>query len=82
MLTVMEAAKKAGRDPETVRRWIRSGRLRSRKMGAQYLIDEADLAECLGTSPALELPKRWRRIFTGEKHPDWVEIVRRSRESH
>lgn len=82
MLTVMEAAKMARRDPETIRRWIRSGKLRSRRLGAQYIIDEDDLAEFLGGSSSLALPKRWRKTFTGEKHPDWADIVRRSRESH
>ncbi|TMD98004.1 MAG: helix-turn-helix domain-containing protein [Chloroflexi bacterium] len=43
MLTVPEAARRAKRDPETVRRWIRSGRLRSTRVGTQHLIDEDDL---------------------------------------
>jgi excisionase family DNA binding protein len=42
MLTVPEAARRAGCDPETVRRWIRSGRLRSHRVGTQHLIDESD----------------------------------------
>jgi len=45
MLTVPEAARRTKRDPETVRRWIRSGRLRATKVGTQHMIDEADLAE-------------------------------------
>jgi excisionase family DNA binding protein len=40
MLTVPEVAAKLGRDPETVRRWIRSGRLRARKVGTQHVVDE------------------------------------------
>ena len=43
MLTVPEAARRVGRDPETVRRWIRAGRLSSVKVGTQHLIDERDL---------------------------------------
>ncbi len=43
MMTVPEAARKVGRDPETIRRWIRSGRLRARKVGTQHVIEEADL---------------------------------------
>nr|MBA3300012.1 helix-turn-helix domain-containing protein [Thermoleophilaceae bacterium] len=43
MITVPEAASRAGRDPETIRRWIRAGRLRARKIGTQHVIDEADL---------------------------------------
>ncbi len=46
MLTVPEAARRVGRNPETIRRWIREGKLASTRVGTQYLIDEADL---LGT---------------------------------
>ncbi len=38
MLTVPEAARRTKRDPETVRRWIRSGRLKATKIGTQHLI--------------------------------------------
>ena len=43
MLTVPEAAKRTGRNPETVRRWIREGKLRAHKVGTQHVIDERDL---------------------------------------
>jgi excisionase family DNA binding protein len=42
-LTVPEAARRLGRNPETIRRWIRAGKLRSRKVGTQHVIDEDDL---------------------------------------
>lgn len=42
-LTVPEAARRTGYAAETIRRWIRSGKLRARKVGTQHLIDEADL---------------------------------------
>jgi excisionase family DNA binding protein len=42
-LTVPEAARRTGRNPETIRRWIREGRLRAHKVGTQHVIDEADL---------------------------------------
>jgi excisionase family DNA binding protein len=48
MLTVPQAAKRVGRDPETVRRWIRAGKLASSKVGTQHLIAEADLARMVG----------------------------------
>jgi excisionase family DNA binding protein len=45
MLTVPEAARRAGRNPETIRRWIREGKLVASKVGSQHVIDEDDLAE-------------------------------------
>jgi excisionase family DNA binding protein len=38
-VTVPEAARRVGRNPETVRRWIWSGRLPSEKVGNQHLVD-------------------------------------------
>ncbi len=82
MLTVAEVAKRVGRDPETIRRWIRAGKLRCRRLGAQYIIDEHDLKELMSVGESLPLPARWKRTFTGEAHPDWVAMVRRSRMGH
>ncbi len=82
MLTVPEAAKRVGRDPETVRRWIRSGKLRSQKVGTQHLIQEEDLATLEEPSDSLPLPPEWRVTWTGEPQPNWVRLVRESRESH
>lgn len=48
MLTVPEAARQAGRHPETIRRWIREGRLRAHKVGTQHVIEPADLLEFIG----------------------------------
>jgi excisionase family DNA binding protein len=83
VLTVPEAARRVGRDPETVRRWIRSGRLPSTKVGTQHLIDEEDLApfEEVG-SDSLPLPREWERTWTGAPMPDVVRMVRRAREGH
>lgn len=75
MVTVLEAAQRVGRDPETIRRWIRSGKLPAKKVGLQHMIDEADLPVDRGT----ELPTAWRRTATGEPMPDVVEAVRRAR---
>jgi excisionase family DNA binding protein len=83
MLTVPEAARRAGRDPETVRRWIRSGRLAARKVGTQHVIEEADLEALVGESPeTLPVPKRWRRSDSGRPLPDVVGAIRRSRRAH
>ncbi len=67
MLTVPEAAERTRRNPETIRRWIRSGRLAARKVGTQHLIDEEVLA-ALETS-TLPLQEGWRRTVTGEPMP-------------
>jgi excisionase family DNA binding protein len=82
MLTVPEAAKRARRDPETVRRWIRAGRLRARKVGTQHVIEEDDLEGLLHEDQMLPLPKGWRRTFTSEPMPNVVAMIRRSREGH
>lgn len=81
MLTVPQAARRTGKDPETIRRWIRSGRLRSQKVGTQHLIDEADLAEVANGSRSLPLPPGWDKTWTGELMPDWVALVREIRDS-
>lgn len=78
MLTVPEAARRSRRDPETVRRWIRSGRLKATRIGTQHLIDEEDLAR-LESEAALPLPESWRRTATGERMPNVVAAIRSSR---
>jgi excisionase family DNA binding protein len=79
MMTVPEVAGRIGRDPETVRRWIRSGKLKARKVGTQHLIEEADLEHVLAEDGSLPLPKAWARTWTGEPQPDWVRLLHRSR---
>jgi len=78
MLTVPEVAAKLGRDPETVRRWIRSGRLRAHKVGTQHVVEEEDLKN-LFKGDLLPLPSAWRKTSTGETMPNVVQSVRRSR---
>jgi excisionase family DNA binding protein len=78
MLTVPEAARRISRNPETVRRWIREGKLRSQKVGTQHLIDERDLDALLDGDEMLPLPEEW----DVEPRINWVRIVRESRESH
>ena len=81
MLTVPEVARRTRRDPETIRRWIRAGRLRARRVGTQHIIDEADLLALMSV-PRRSLPAAWRKTATGEPMPDIVGAVRRSREGH
>jgi len=78
MMTVPEAARRLHRDPETVRRWIRSGRLRARKIGTQHVIEEADLDEATAAR-VLPLPPSWARTATGEPMPDVLAALRNSR---
>ncbi len=82
MITVPEAAKRVGRDPETVRRWIRSGKLRSQKVGTQHLVDEQDVASLAEVDGMAPRPAGWDATWTGEPPVDWVRAVRRSREGH
>lgn len=81
MLTVPEAARSTGRNPETIRRWIREGKLPALKVGTQHMIDEEDLA-LLEDGDRLPAPKSWERTFTGEPMPNSVAILRRQRQSH
>ncbi len=53
-LTVPEAARRAGRTQETIRRWIWSGRLPSEKVGNQHLVDQAALDALLGEPAPIE----------------------------
>lgn len=79
MLTVPEAARRVGRDPETIRRWIRSGRLRARKVGTQHVIEEADLDSVIEEGAALPLPEAWALTRSGQPMPNPVMAVARAR---
>ncbi len=81
MLTVPEAAQRTGRSPETVRRWIRAGRLRAKKHGTQHMIEAADLEDVM-FEDTLPVPERWSRTSTGEPMPDVVALIRSSRAGH
>ena len=81
MLTVPEAAKRTGRNPETIRRWIREGKLRASKVGTQHVIEEQDL-QALEPSEMLPLPKGWRRTASGEVMPNVPAWIRKSRMGH
>lgn len=82
MLTVPEAARRSGRDPETIRRWIRSGRLRAGKIGTQHVIDEADLEAVIGDSDTTPLPAALRERPDGRPQPNWERMVREQRGAH
>ncbi|MBI4213231.1 MAG: helix-turn-helix domain-containing protein [Chloroflexi bacterium] len=82
MITVPEAARRARRDPETIRRWIRTGRLRAQKVGTQHVIEENDLEQVMASSEMLPLPAGWRLTKVGNPMPNVVAAIRRSRQGH
>ena len=82
MLTVPEAARRAGKNPETLRRWIRAGKLPARKVGTQHVIEERDLDALINDDEVLPAPEWWDRTATGEPMPNWVALVRRQRAEH
>jgi excisionase family DNA binding protein len=81
MLTVPEAARRIGRNPETVRRWIRSGRLAAQRVGTQHLVREDDLNAAVAPDRAI-LPPEWDTFDDGRSQPDWESIVRDQRRGH
>ena len=70
-----------GRNPETIRRWIREGRLRSERIGTQHFVDEVAL-DALAVAPELIPSARDERTVTGEPMPNFLGALRRSRSGH
>jgi excisionase family DNA binding protein len=79
MITVPEAARRAGKDPETIRRWIRRGRLPARKIGTQHVIEEDDL-DLLLEDEQLPVPAEWRVMPDGRPMPNVVRALRLARQ--
>ncbi|MBI4286397.1 MAG: helix-turn-helix domain-containing protein [Chloroflexi bacterium] len=86
-ITVREAAKECGRNMETIRRWIWSGKLPAEKLGNQLFIKRGDLSVCQPEKERLsrselfksvELLREKIRARVGEF--DAAELVRESRE--
>ena len=80
-ITVPEAAKRIGRNPETIRRWIREGKLPAHKVGTQHVIDEAVL-DAYVSDESDTLPTRFTKTFWGGPMPDWARLVREDRDAH
>jgi excisionase family DNA binding protein len=51
VMSVTEAAAKSGLHVETIRRWARSGVLKTQRIGRVYVIDERDLRRVLANPP-------------------------------
>ncbi|MGH2446481.1 MAG: helix-turn-helix domain-containing protein [Candidatus Limnocylindria bacterium] len=82
MITVPEAARRAAKDPETIRRWIRSGRLPARKVGTQHVIEEDALDDLLHAEEVIGVPSAWLETWTGDPMPNWVSVLRQDRADH
>jgi excisionase family DNA binding protein len=83
MLSVAQAADRLGRNPETVRRWIRSGRLPARRVGTRHAIDDRDVRVIEDELyPMSELPEEWSVGDDGIPAPNWVAALHRSRSGH
>jgi len=81
MLTVAEAAVRVGRSPETVRRWIRSGRLSATSERGRLVVEPAELEGVRDELyPMLEMPEEWKRFEDGTPVPNWVAAVALSRQ--
>lgn len=78
MVTVPEAARRVGRNPETIRRWIREGKLASERVGTQHLVDE-EAVDALATETAVVPSTFDERTITGEPMPNFLAALRRSR---
>jgi excisionase family DNA binding protein len=79
VLTVPEAARRTGRNPETIRRWIREGKLRASKVGTQHVIEERELESLASPGGMLPLPAAFRRTAWGEPMPDVAAWIQGSR---
>lgn len=74
-----DAARRTGRHPETIRRWIRAGRLRAERVGTRHLIDEAELEAAAEEPRSLPLPEGWRTLPSGRPMPDPVKAIHDAR---
>lgn len=83
MLTVADAADRLGEDRETVRHWIRSGRLSAQRVGKRLAIEDRDLRAIEDELfPMAKLPDEWKLGDDGSPAPNWVAALRRSRREH
>ncbi|OGO38788.1 MAG: hypothetical protein A2147_10890 [Chloroflexi bacterium RBG_16_57_8] len=92
LMSVRDAAKQCGKNAETVRRWVWSGRLPAEKLGNQLFVKRSDLAPFC-REPAVEYKAGPRADFLdraialqnrlkarGVEPIDSAELIRRMRE--
>lgn len=60
-LTILEAAALVHRSPETLRRWVWTGRLRARKSGKRLLVHRRDVEALAGVERRLSL-REWGKL--------------------
>jgi excisionase family DNA binding protein len=83
MITVPEAARRVRKNPETIRRWIRAGKLPAHKVGTQHLIEEQDLDDAFEEEPKMLPTAPGRDVtFWGAPMPNVVKMVWETRKGH
>lgn len=66
LISVREAAKECGRNMETVRRWIWSGKLPARKLGNQLFIKRKDLASYCRLPARVQVAEKAVRAYSAK----------------
>lgn len=59
LVDVQRAARLVGRHPETVRRWVWSGRLAGRREGRRLLVSRSDVEALAGLDPTSRSLRDW-----------------------
>ena len=67
MVSVQDAARMAGRSPETIRRWVWSGRVHAIKQGNKLLLRRSDLpdVDADGPEPGTVDLRSWAEMVLG-----------------
>jgi excisionase family DNA binding protein len=68
-ISVLDAARVLGRHPETIRRWVWTGRLAARREGNRLLLDRAQLASIAAEAPGGRVDlKEWTDRLGQREH--------------